>query len=240
MVLWLIIGFFEGVFHIFAGTEAIKYRVFRILLWFKSLTVDYGSSQSERVGILQVVAEAKASGEGGNACGKAGDLPVKIERCRLPFHVTAEGEDDFSRNFSFLQSLHEAVDAEVAGAYPVDRRYDSPKHVVYAVILARRLYAHHVAHAFHHADDAMVPPVVRADAADVLVRNHVAFLAIVDFGGQIVYRRGEMVHVPGRLAQQVECEPEGASRAHAGQRAYGLYGFLKYFGRIFIHIYMQK
>ena len=66
MVLWLIIGFFEGVFHIFAGTEAIKYRAFRILLWFKSLTVDYGSSQSERVGILQIVSEAESPGKGGN------------------------------------------------------------------------------------------------------------------------------------------------------------------------------
>ncbi len=65
-----------------ASTKAVRYRVLRILLWFENLAVDYRTAQRQCVSIFKVVAEAKAPGEGGNACGKAGDLPVKIERCR--------------------------------------------------------------------------------------------------------------------------------------------------------------
>ena len=45
------------------------------------------------------------------------------------------------------------------------------ENMVSAVVLPRPLKGGHVLGAFHHADDAVIPPVIPADRADVLLRQ---------------------------------------------------------------------
>jgi len=42
------------------------------------------------------------------------------------------------------------------------------------------------------------------------------------------------------LPQKMQGKPESASGAYSGKRTDGLDGLLQDFGRIFVHIYMQK
>jgi hypothetical protein len=112
--------------------------------------------------------------------------------------------------------------------------------MVHTVILSGGLDAHHVSHALHNANRIVVPARVRADAAQLFVGHHVTFLAIMDLGTKVINRRSEMVYVFGWLPQKMQGKPESASGAYSGKRTDGLDGLLQDFGRIFVHIYMQK
>lgn len=199
----------------------------------KWLAAGDGPSESQLVGILEIVAEAQASGEGGDFDAVGGYLAVDVEGGGLPFHVAAQGEDDFQGvRFVFRDPLHQFAYRQVGRAYAVDRRDDSPEDVVETVVLACRLDAHHVADRLDHADGAAVAGAVGTDGADVGVRDHPALPAVFHIVPQRGNRLDEMVHVLLRLLEQVHRKTKGTPPAYARKSAYCFDCIFQQLGRI--------
>ena len=159
------------------------------------MTVDNGTAEGEGIGIFEVVPEPEAAGESGDPGGQAGNLTIDIERCRLPFHVSAEREDHLRLSGGFPEPLHQGFDGQISRADAVDGGDDAAENMVDPVVLAGCLYAHHIPHALHNADGVVVSLGVAADAADLGISYHIAFLA-----GKHVEHCNHMAELGTRLA----------------------------------------
>ena len=175
-----------------------------------------GAPEGETVGIFQVVTEAEAAGEGGDADADGGNLPVNIESGRLALHVAAEGQDDFRfrRCIHPFQPFHQVPDGQVRWPHAGHGGNDAPKDVIEAMILAGRLDTHHVADALHDADLTVVPPAVAAVGADLPVRNHPALPTVMDLIPEPPDGIREMMDMLLRLFQQVKGQPQGTAPSH--------------------------
>ena len=87
----------------------------------KRLAAGDGAAEGEFVGVFEVVAEAEASGKGGDLNVVSGNLAVDVERGRLAFDIAAQGEDEFEgAGGIFRDPLHKFADCQVGRADAVD------------------------------------------------------------------------------------------------------------------------
>ena len=84
--------------------------------------VEDAAAQGDFVGILQVVANGDAAGDGGHFYSERLKLLVEIEIGGVALHGGGEGEDDFFHwgRIALLYPQKQRVDVKVADAYAVD------------------------------------------------------------------------------------------------------------------------
>lgn len=185
------------------------------------MSPDDGTAEGEFVGVFEVVAEAQAAGEGGDFHIELGNLPIDVEGGGFAFDVAAQGKDKFEgAGVIFRDPFHQFADCQVRGSYAVDWGNHAAKNVVETVILPRCLYAHHIAHRLDHADCAPVAGFVRADGADVRIRNHTALAAILHIVSQCGNRLSEMVDILLWLLQKIHRKTKGTPPTDARKSAY--------------------
>ena len=193
-------------------------------------------AKGEFVGVFQIVAEGHSTGYRGDFHPCEGKLTIDVERCRLPFHICIESEDDLlyvvPRN-----PRHKCLDGEVVGADTVHRGNDSAQHVVEAVVLPCILYAEYIAKALHHAHCGPVAGIVTADGADAVVAYHIAVGAIPHSGAHIADSRGKPLDIGRGLVQQVQRVAERALAPHPRKRRYLVDGIFEQFGSIILLVH---
>ena len=108
-----------------------------------------------------------------HAMRKPGDLDVETGEAVgdvmggcLPFHRRIDGDDELA-NAAGAHTVDQALDVQVLGPDPVERRQRAPQHVIGSVHRTRPLQRPEIRHIFHHDDDRLVAPVVGADGAGV-------------------------------------------------------------------------
>ena len=101
--------------------------------------------------------------------------------------------------------------------------------MIYTMILARVLNAHHITDTLHHADCLVITRLVGTYRADFIVRNHSACAAVFYIVAQMVNGSCEMMYVLGRLLQQMKRQTECAAPPYSRERAYCVYSLLKKF-----------
>ena len=198
------------------------YGLYQVHLYMKRLPCGDGPPEGQAVGIFQVVAEAKAAGQGGDADAERRNLPVNIESGRLPFHIPAQGQDDFrlGRRVHPLQTLHQVPDRQVRRADAGNRGDNAAEDMVESMVLTGRLNGHDVTDALHDTNLSVVPPAVAAIGAKLPVRNHPALPAIPDLVPKTPDGVREMMDMLLGLLQQVQGQSQSAAPSHAREGRY--------------------
>ena len=102
--------------------------------------------------------------------------------------------------------------------------------MIYTVILPGILYAHHITHALHHADQIVVTRPVGTYGTHLIVRYHTALTAIFHLIPQVDYSLGEMMNILLRLLQKMKSQPESTPATDTGEGADSVHGFFKKLG----------
>ena len=107
----------------------------------------------------------------------------------------------------------EPVDAQVSRLDAVERRQRAAEDVVQAAVLAGALDRDDVHGLLHDADDRPVATCVRADRAELLLREVPALAAEADAGLHVLDRPRQLERVLRTGREHVECEPLRRSAA---------------------------
>ena len=165
--------------------------------------------------LLEIAADRKAAGESCHAHASSQSVR-QVGSGRLAGHVRIGRKHDLLYAVS-LDAPEQLVDPQVLRLDAVERRERAPEDVVQAAELARPLDRDEVDRLLDHADHRVIAASVAADRTDFLLGQVPALVAEAHTLLDVLDRRGERKRLVLRSLQEVEGEPVGRSRTHAGQ-----------------------
>ena len=177
--------------------------------------VAQGVGYGQLVDILQFVAEAYASGYGGDL--HRGILPQTVhyvEECGLALHGCRDGEDHLPYA-AFGHAVDEFVYLQVRGPDTLHGRYDSPENIIQTAVLACVLDRHEVSHLLDNAYRGAVTLRIFAYRAYIRVGEVVAKCAVAYVVAEAGDALGHAVHGLGIHLEQVHRQAQGRAAAYA-------------------------
>lgn len=182
----------------------------------KESAVEQRATESDLVGILDLVADGNTAGKLSDAHTVIGSQPaVKIEIGGLPLHGRTESQNYFT-DLTGSHAIDKRVNLQLIGTDTVHRRDNSAEHMVEPRILAGVLETHHVLDTLDNANRRTVTAGVGADRTDLGLRDVMAERTVAHPAAHIDNSLTQ--RDTGRLIAAENVEREAQSRLTADAR----------------------
>ena len=158
-----------------------------------------------------------------NAVSNASDLDLvrrqtlgEIESGGVPFHVSAEREDNFT-NWFLCEALFQLAYSEVLRFHSVNWRNAASQNMEFASVVSRSFDANDVNRSFYYADDRAVPSRIRADGARALFGQGTANLTRSDAFACLHQHSCQLSNEVCLALNDMNRQPLGRARADSGE-----------------------
>lgn len=172
--------------------------------------------QCDLVRVFQMAADGQTVRETRGADAERLDELCHVHRGRLALDGGVRGHDDLL-HLAVREALQQLAHGELVGADALHRRDEAVQHVVQTLVFARALEGRDVARRLDHADGGAVARGVRADGAQLPLREVLADLAAVEHRVRVLNGLREGERLLARHREDLICQPRRPLSADAGE-----------------------